>query len=512
VKIRDRIASATGGMFAYILDAAERSRARKDLHYFGRAQSRSEDRLLPHYEIETARQRLHDARRNNPLIAGIGDRFADSIIGNRLVLHPRTKDEAWNKKASDFMLSWMRRPTVDKRRTMLECAKTAVSSRLWDGESFYRKDNNLGLLHPLEAERIRPPQGDDLQNHTAGRPGALGAHVDPATGEVLAWCVHGRDKDGGFFGDREQAWIPSAEMVGPVGRLWRFDQVRCLPELAPVANLLVDMNEVNQYAMNKMKADQLMAWIHTRSQSSTATLRGRGGTNVSQPAGTQPLSKMDFGQIFETDGELQSFASQTPGNNYEPFMEMNLRIFCACIGLPYEYAMLFFGKANFSSSKATRLLVQRTVESWQTDIAEDFFKPIIWWRISLAIMRGELPAAPVGDDGMSEFWKWEWQVPSLEWIDEQNAVQAEMQTYLLGATTLSAINGRRGRDLEETLRIKAKEKVLIKSIAKEFSLNPEELSFVQIPGQKFLESVDPSEGEADNKLIGTGKAITEGGK
>jgi capsid protein len=270
------------------------------------------------------------------------------------------------------------------------------------------------------------------------------------------------------------------------------------------------MNEVNQYAMNKMKADQLMAWIHKRSQSSTATLRGRGGTNVSQPAGTQPLSKMDFGQIFETDGELQSFASQTPGNNYEPFMEMNLRIFCACIGLPYEYAMLFFGKANFSSSKATRLLVQRTVESWQTDIAEDFFKPIIWWRISLAIMRGELPAAPVGDDGMSEFWKWEWQVPSLEWIDEQNAVQAEMQTYLLGATTLSAINGRRGRDLEETLRIKAKEKVLIKSIAKEFSLNPEELSFVQIPGQKFLESVDPSEGEADNK--GTGSAITEGGK
>ena len=100
-----------------------------------------------------------------------------------------------------------------------------------------------------------------------------------------------------------------------------------------------------------------------------------------------------------------------------------------------------------------------------------------------SIPQKELPPAPVDARGRSEWDRWTWQRPAMMWLDPQAAVQAEMQEIRIGVKTLNQAAAERGLDLEETLRERAREISLCRSIEAENGLQPGSLSDIQIPGQ-----------------------------
>ena len=106
-----------------ILDAADRSRGRRDLSYFGRATPGDEDRLMPQSDRDTTAQRCHDMRRNNPVISGACDRVTDNVVGAEIIMQARTSDPGWNAKAERWLKNWSR--AIDpERRTSLTTAAT----------------------------------------------------------------------------------------------------------------------------------------------------------------------------------------------------------------------------------------------------------------------------------------------------------------------------------------------------------------------------------------------------
>jgi lambda family phage portal protein len=478
---------ATSNWFSKIIgaayDMAERSKQRRDLRSYGRGTPADEDRLSSGYDRDMARVRCHDLRRNNPIVAGICDRFADNVVGPAgLIPEAQTEDENWNREAESYFREWAKAADVRERLNLKELCRLAVTSRLFDGEQFYLFTPD-GKLAPIEAERCRKP-ADELDFATQSD----GIRMD-SVGRVTDFCFHGRDKNGAFSGEHEKKWYPARDVVH-VARIWRVDQVRGVPDFAPIANVLADIGEINTATLSKAKLDALAAWIINKAGgAANPSFSLRSGNQTAKTVGSTPLSKADFGMIFEAEpGEtLTSFNSNTPGTQYGPFMEFNLMLACAGIGMPFEFVMMWFSKGNFSSSRAALMQAARTIESWQAWLIDNMLDPIWQWKIAQAIKRGMIPPAPtkfVAGHQVSQWYQVDWTAPPMDWIDPQNAIQTEMQEDQIGASNLSKINRRRGQDFEAVIRRKARDLRMVDRIAQEEGVDPSRLTFVQIPGQQ----------------------------
>lgn len=457
-----------------ILDAALETTARASLRLLGRDVNASEDRLLPQADRDTVINRCYDLRRNNPVVAGVAEGLADNVVGSRTIIQARTSSAAWNDEAEAWLRSWMGACDATGRSRFSQILRLAVSARLLDGELFLAPRPD-GALAVVESQRVRPAPGEDL------------AYRVDADGRVTAWRVCDRDpRSGDFAADAPARWVRD---IFHAAWRWRPDQVRGWPQLAPVANATQDVGEINAANLKKYKMGALSAWTLTGG----GRLKGR-----TQPTrSSHPLADFREGMIYELEEgqSLQPFVNNQPGGEYAPFVELNLRLVGMALRLPYEFLLQYYGGGTFASSKAALLQVQKTVEGWQDWLEDEVIRPVIAWRVARAVADRELTPAPVDARGRSEWDRWTWQRPAMMWLDPQAAVQAEMQEIRIGVKTLNQAAAERGLDLEETLRERAREISLCRSIEAENGLPPGSLSDIQIPGQTPAPAPAPAETE-----------------
>ena len=449
-----------------ILDAALETTARTSLRLLGRDVNADEDHLLPQSDRDTVINRCHDLRRNNAIAAGVADGLADNVVGTRLRLQARTSSQEWNSKAERWLRAWFRRADTAGRSTMAEILRETVQARLFEGELFL-VPHPSGAVTVVESQRVR------------GESGEPAFEVD-AMGRVTRWRIADRDPETGDF----RAGGPARLVRDAIHVAWRTrpDQVRGWPQFATVANICQDVGEINAANLTKYKIGSMNSFVLTGG----GKLKGRGKSGNAGTEGVHPLSKFHEGMIFELeDGQdIHSFRNDSPGGEYAPFVELNLRLVGMALRLPYEFLLMYFGGGTFAASKAALEQVHVTLSGWQDWLEEKALRPLVAWRIAKAVADGELPAAPVDETGRSEWDRWEWQRPAMLWLDPQAAIQTEMQEVRMGVRPLSSVAAVRGNDLEETLRLRARELKLAAEIEKEYGLAAGSLSLVQIPGQK----------------------------
>lgn len=469
-------------LFRSILDAALEQTARMSLRLMGRDVNADEDRLLPQSDRDMAVNRCHDLRRNNPVAAGVSEGLADNVAGSRIILQARTSDPAWNAEAEAWFRAWAGACETSGRENFAGVVRHAVRARMFDGELFLVPQPD-GRLTLVESQRVRPGPGGD----------GLAYEVD-GDGRVTAWRVCDRDPRTGEVTDTSPSRM--VRDAFHVAWRWRPDQVRGWPQLATVANAMQDLGEINAANLKKYKMGALAAWTLTGG----GRLKGR-TTRTGQTEGTHPLMSFQDGMIYELDEgqQLQPFQNTQPGGEYAPFVELNLRLIGMALRLPYEFLLMYFGGATFSASKSALLQVQTTLGSWQDWLEDTLIRPVVAWRVAHAIADGELPPAPVDARGRSEWDRWQWQRPAVLWLDPQAAVQAEMQEVTMGVRTLAEAAAERGRDLEETLRERARELRLCATIEAENNLPAGSLSRIQIPGQTPAPEPAPAETEGAAK-------------
>ncbi len=444
-----------------IYDAVLETGARMSLRVMGRDRQGDEDRLTGQDDRDAIIARCHDLRRNSPVVAGCIGRLTDNVVGSKLHLQARTSDSEWNAEAERWLRTWARSCDISGRFSLTQVARHLISARLIDGDALLVL-NASGLISYVEAERIRPATGEEV------------AFKTDRHGRVTAFRVCDRDaKDGSFKATGAARYVRDFIHVTHNSRA---DQVRGLPDLTPVANIITDIKEINDANLKKYKMGALAAWT----LSGGGQLRGRN----TQQRGAHSLASFKDGIIYELEPgqSLQAFQNNSPGGEYDPFVTIQLRLISMALGLPYEFLLMYFGGSTFASSKASLLQAYKTIESWQSWLWETAIYPLVAWRIAKAVADGELSAAPVDKYGRSEWDRWEWQRPATQWVDPQSAVQTEMQEVSIGAGTLGRVCASRGIDLEETLEARAKELKLVRDIAAKHGVNPMELSSIQIPG------------------------------
>jgi len=478
-------------------DAADETRHQRQIPW-GRRVAKDEDSLVGTWDKEKLRLRCRDLRRNDSITAGITERFSDNVVGSGITPQAKTSDPAWNDAAEAFWKNWSKTADSRQRVGMRSLQKLTVEERLVSGDLGFVMTKG-GQLQPIEGERIATP--DEL----VGK-GAIidGVKIHPKTGIALGYYIFGRDANGAVdTASKNYDFVPRENFIFCM-KPNRFDQVRGIPELAPVVNSVQYVHDLQQATLEKAKMDALKGWfIGSENDNGPGNLGARNSSKgVDSPTYENQLSGQT---IYGKPGDvIQSLASNTPNPQYMAFMEKSLRIIGSALGLPYEFILLDFSQGSYSSSRAALLQTYRTFTDWQEWLQSTFLQRVWNWRIAKAMKAGLIPQAPVGANGVSEWHMVEWSFPEFGWVDPQNEAQANLLEYQLGTNTITQMNRKKGRDVEDVFREKGTEIAFAQRIADEMNaahgtnITWQTIIQAQIPGQTNApEAVAPTDEDAD---------------
>lgn len=455
-----------GGIFvpaAGGYDGAVDTRQRKRQAH-KRSRALDEDRLVGARDRNNLRLECMDLRRNNAIVAGVCERFADNIVGPAgIIPQAKTSDSDWNSRAEDFWREWSNVVDYRHRVNMREYQRLLVQLRLTAGESFNVLVSN-GQLQPVEAERVCTPASKSRDGEIVD-----GVKVN-RSGIPVAYYASPRTRHGTVDRNKTQI-VRSENMVHPY-RPMRFDQVRGIPDLAPVLNCVTDFSRLQEETLNKAVLDALHAWV-IKSQGGAQKLANL-GPRVSGDTPASALQKYETfagGQNYYlgTNESIESLASNTPNPQYVEYSHLILRMIGAALSIPYEFLVLDFKGGSFSASRAALVQTYRTFEMWHSWLRDAFLQRVWNWRIAKAIRAGELPPAPQNDRGVSQWYKVQWSPPEYSWIDPKKEVDAQTDEWNLGTGSISSFARKKGRDGEDVLREKADDIATAHTVAQELN-------------------------------------------
>lgn len=490
-------------MFGRGYDAGESSHVRQDLGW-GRAQPCDEDNMIgPDKTRETSSLKAIDLMRNGQ-DNGVCNRIAQFAVGST-GLRPQglTSSDKWNEQVEDWW-NYIYSPSCDSRGriSMWRMQWHAVSLRPTMGGVYWQLLSN-GKIRPIETERIRNPKDENSRKDCCE-----GVKINPETGEILGYWVHSRDKNGGFSGDHKEVFVEAKNMIAVVAPPWRPDQVREMPDFAPIVPHMKDLSEANKYTLNTMKTQsKLFAWLST---AGSGPLGGSRNSNPMNMVNQRKSFQLDALEVMHLNPNetLNMGSSPTPSSTHIPYMQMQAGLAAAGINYPYEFFTYDFSKCDFSRMRAVVGLINRSSEIWRAWLAEALNKLYVW-RVAMAIRDGEIPPAPIDAEGKSEWNLVDWQAPEDIAIDRQAEIQSDTLEFQMRQNSMSSIARRRGKDYADVLRQQARDWKLEERIAEEEGV-PSDLIHpkAQIPGQtsnagpigqKDPEGPKPTEPDEDDK-------------
>lgn len=486
-----------GDALALGYDGGEGSRMRKDLGW-ARAVARDEDSMLgPDKSRETLRLKATDLRRNNPIVAGVCERLASFTVGAGIHPQAATDDAKWNKAAEEYFAQRMKIIDCRGRASGWQLQRMCAGLRPTHGGLYFELLDS-GQIRPIECERIRQPQ-----DAATAKAFTDGVKVHKETGIRLGYMVHSRDESGGFGGKHAERYVDAANMLAVVTPFWRPDQVREVPDLAPVIPALTDIHEANLYTLATYKAQSGYIAFHKK-QGGAANAGVRGSTPA---VGARQTFKKEWGEILQgLPGEdLDLKSSPTPNAQHIPYVKLCLTLAAPALDLPYEFFTLDFSGCDMSRQKAVLLMVNKAIRNWQAWLNETFNQRLWNWLIARAMKNGELAQAPVVN-GVSQWFRVDWQAPEEPWTDRQEAQQSDLLECQMGLGTMFRAAKKRGYTFEDNLYDNADALAMVERVAREKGVDPAKLFIMQIPGQTAADAAKKTTGDKTTTVGAEGGA------
>ena len=426
-------------------DGATDNRKRK-AQAWARSTPTTEENILSRTDRTRLTLETSDLRRNYGIAFGFLNRFADFVVGTGLQPQAKTTSKDWNQISENFFNQWGKVADYRQRCELWQLERLAVKFLFLEGEAFFALLDN-GQIQPIEPSRIATPNNmaedaDVIQGVRVG-----------AGGIVQGFYVCDRGDNGSINLD-SYSYVLRENMVH-VYDPERFDQVRGIPALASVVNLLRDKADFSESTLLKARLDAYKAWaIYTDKNIGPNNLQARDANPTASGAtGEIKLESTDAGEMWylPANSKIDSLASKTPNNVYCEFNESIIDEIAAALGMPKNILML---KAP---TRAEIVVARKTIARIEKVITAKMLSRLWNWRIAKAIKAGDLPAAPLDAQGTSQWFNCEWMPSGIEPIDRADAAQADVSDYNLSTKSLSEICKARGVEFEDVLAAKARE-------------------------------------------------------
>ena len=405
---------------------------------------------------------LLDYRRNNPIVASICRLRETDVVGAGIIPQAQTGNEDLDRELEKKWSEFSRNPEVTFSMTMRDLQRSLASMPLLfgDGGLLLTKEGRVQLI---EGDRIGTDEGQGffVRGKQAEEVSPRKRIIDgiELSKENRALAYHIGHREDGFLRDIRRV---SAKNFLFHRKRMRPTQLRGIPELAPVADDLQDLDEFDEIEMISAKVSASLSAVIKREGAMDFEIMEREQETEDrlesfEPGSFQYLEPGEDVSVIGTSGR--------PNVNAIDYVVYRMRKIGSAIGIPVEFLLQTIGETSFSASQGMILLYQATIESEQRDLFPILSK--LWrWKVSNWIADGSIEYDPEQVDPFEV----RWQPPAFRWVNRVAQVKADA-TYLgLGAISLDDISATFGHDAITSMERKAKNIRDAKRLAEEYGI------------------------------------------
>jgi len=410
-------------------------------------------------QMQQARQLWRSTSSGRALVRS----YVTAVYGSGPKLAMRTDDEDWNRAANRVFARWSRDADGRLGRTRADHDRMLIRSRIIDGDVLLWFDRagvlgRPGAVYAYAASRLAEVSEIEFRAARA----AIAARLDVADpsslrqryGVILdrvnrpvAYIVakyHGvmvtpLKADGTH---PETTILPATDATLLADR-WAADQVRGVSTLAPIANDLQDVGEIQDHMLTRMKAQATLAMV-IKTMDPTEMSVGRSDDNSSGEeldeesddaadlVNYEALEALCAGAleyILPTES-VESFSLPGDVPDYDQLRSSTLIAAGWALGLTRLHST-GQADASYSATRAEANLTEdhfRVEQKWWERYLEDWQALRV---LSWAISTGELSAPP---DDWREHMVWtQWPSPkSIDPLKEAKAREADLGNLIIG--------------------------------------------------------------------------------
>jgi lambda family phage portal protein len=296
-----------------------------------------------------------------------------------------------------------------------------------------------------------------------------GVEFDLRTGQVIAYHFVVPDGFNNFTGGIKSQRV-LAENVIHGFRTLRPGQLR---GISPFTTAILIANDLHDYLDAEIDgakmAAKYLAMIETPDLGGFQNLRG----NTVDPVTGKKLDSMENAIIeYLRPGEKINFADHNrPGNSFEPFTRLILRMVAVSTGITYELLTGDYAGINYSNLRGIRNDFMKVVAPLQQRHIRQFCKPVLAAFLESAVLSGKLNLPGYFTDPR-RYLTAVWQPPGVESIDPLREGKAWIEQINSNLRSPQEITAARGRDYEDVLNELAE----AKRMAADRDLSPLEIS------------------------------------
>ena len=285
----------------------------------------------------------------NPIFTGLIDRIVHNLLGTAGIWPvSMTGNEQYDDAADQIWLEWCLNCDQTGRFDYVDLQYLSTRATLTDGDILkmftYRKSSPLPRLQLIDSARVATPYNlSKYENKQIFH----GVQVSQSTAEPTFFHVGSRDNMWKMDDFRTIRATNAVHMFIPK----YASSYRGYTGFLPCFNTLRYLDDVMQYALVQQKMAAVFGLIVKTGAGKKDPL----GTKLSNIGNTQTaeeishLKKLYPGMVasIKKDEELETVENKNPGDNFDNFMNLGLRMVGAGSGVPHNYIMLDFTKANY---------------------------------------------------------------------------------------------------------------------------------------------------------------------
>jgi lambda family phage portal protein len=387
---------------------------------------------------------------NNPIASSILDRATENIVGNGFQLQILTADPEWNKQAEALFHRWFTHDADYYGNSWIQHQRLVCNSLLRDGDigaNLLRQ----GQVQLVEGDYISSPDGSSKTYQPDGK-----AYLHDGV-ELNKYGVPSRYWVMTYVDLENKDWTPvSANNFIFLANRRRLTQYRGETKFAQTFNLFDQFDGyLNAVVVAQKIAACLALFVTTKSPS--AGIAGL-DTGTNAQGKTQRKWNLEPGMIQELmpNEEISQVSPQQPGGGFDANLKALIRILGLSFGLPLEYALLDFSQVSGATAKASAMQAQRSFETIQRLLIDEYYSRLYRWRVSKFIKDGLLEPSP-------DAFHHRWHAEPWPYLDPVKEIQAKQLSIDAGLTTVRREVMSLGLDPEQLIGERATEVAAMRS-------------------------------------------------
>jgi hypothetical protein len=439
--------------------ASQNDRFRK---LYGGMESRVEDDMLNQRQRVAIISYLRRSIRNNPVMAALARTYAETI--GSPIIHSTSDDEAYNDARESFLDTTFDRIMQPQGYDLQAFMRILCVEELIAGEWFLIEQPD-GTVQFIPSELCGSPDAGKRKNEFLGIVYDNNGYITHYRFGVRIRYNNGMPSKISYAEQDGAKFYPASRVIHG-GEPMRVEEGRYSPKLSAAIPAIQDLDDIVNAKVQQIKNQSAFAMVFKKNYdpalfaemlSAASRDSDLQGSLIEQAASRNNYQDIQVGTIYhaEVGEDLQMVQPSFQSADFDDFQFGRLQAICATISFPAEEVVMGYRRSSYSSARADKLRLSRTVANAQKR-AKSLLYRLSKTATEWGVVQNILPERP------QDIYKLRFDFPQVREIDEQRHANTLVSLYNNGLITkgkITAEQGELGSDVDDELINEAIERV-----------------------------------------------------